>query len=96
MYLPYTEEHSTSHLQCKHFGTFANRKYEEVSYTKDQKMCYPILKIVLKMQPHYSHYRRQKTTPSSGTSPLASYKEVSGRERACNSSIVFDLARDLF
>ena len=37
------EEHSTSHLQCKHSGMFANRKYEELSYTKNQKMCDPIL-----------------------------------------------------
>ena len=32
----------------------------------------------LKMQPHYSRQSsREKATPSSGTSPLASYKEVS-------------------
>ena len=27
------------HLQYKHSGTFANRKYEELSYPKNQKMC---------------------------------------------------------
>ena len=43
---------------------FGNRKYEELSYPKKQKMCDPILVILLKMR------------PSSGTSPLASYKEV--------------------
>ena len=64
------EEHSTSHLQCKHSGTFANRKYEKLSYTKNQKMCDPILVIVLKMWPYYSHYRRENATPSSGTSLL--------------------------
>ena len=63
------EELSTSQLQCKHSGTFANRKYEELSCTKNQKMCDPILVIVLKMRP-------RNATPSSGTLPLASYKEV--------------------
>ena len=28
------EEHFTFHLQYKHSGTFANRKYEELSYPK--------------------------------------------------------------
>ena len=28
------EEHFTFHLQYKHSGTFANRKYEEQSYPK--------------------------------------------------------------
>ena len=55
------EEHFTFHLQYKHSGMFANRKYEELSYPKKQKMCDPILVILLKMR------------PSSGTSPLASY-----------------------
>ena len=30
-------------LQCKHPGTFANRKYKELSYPKNQKMGDPIL-----------------------------------------------------
>ena len=44
----------------------------EFSYPKNPKMCDPILVTLLKMQPHSS----QNATPSSGTSPLASYKEV--------------------
>ena len=40
------------------------------------KMCDPILVTVLKMQPHYSQSSRENATPSSGTSPVASYKEV--------------------
>ena len=39
-------------------------------------MCDPILVTVLKMRPHYSQSSRKNVTPSSGTSPLASYKEV--------------------
>ena len=35
-----SEEHFTFHLQYKHSGTFANHKYEELSYSK---MCDPIL-----------------------------------------------------
>ena len=31
------EEYFTFHLQYKHSGTFANRKYEEMSYPKNQK-----------------------------------------------------------
>ena len=50
--------------------------YEELSYPQSQKMCDPILVTLLKMQPHYSQSSRENATPSSGTSPLASYKEV--------------------
>ena len=39
-------------------------------------MCDPILVTVLKMKPYYSQPSRENATPSSGTSPLASYKEV--------------------
>ena len=39
-------------------------------------MCDPILVTLLKMQPHYSQSSRENATPSSGTSPVDSYKEV--------------------
>ena len=39
-------------------------------------MCDPILVTLLKMRPHYSQSSRENATPSSCTSPLASYKEV--------------------
>ena len=39
-------------------------------------MCDPILVTLLKMQPHYSQSSRENATPSSGTSPVASYREV--------------------
>ena len=39
-------------------------------------MCNRILVTLLKMQPHYSQSSHENVTPSSGTSPLASYKEV--------------------
>ena len=71
------EEHFTFYLQYKHSGTFANRKYGELSYPKNQKMCDPILVTLLKMRPHYSHSSRENATPSSCTSPLASYQAVS-------------------
>ena len=32
--------------------------------------------IEMKMRPHYSQSSRENATPHSGTSPLASYKEV--------------------
>ena len=70
------EEHFTFHLQDKHSGMFANRKYKEMSYPKNQKIGDPILVTLLKMQPHYSKSNRENVTPSSSTSPLASYKEV--------------------
>ena len=44
--------------------------------SKTPKMCDPILVTLLKMRPHYSQSSRENATPSSGTSPLASYKEV--------------------
>ena len=43
---------------------------------KNPKMCDPILVTLLKMRPHYNHSSRENATPSSGTSPLACYKEV--------------------
>ena len=43
---------------------------------KNPKMCDPILVTLLKMRPHYSQSSRENATPSSGTCPLASYKEV--------------------
>ena len=35
------EEHFTFHPQYKHSGTFSNRKYEELSYLKNPKICDP-------------------------------------------------------
>ena len=35
------EEHLTFHLQYKHSGTFANRKYEELSYPKKSENVRP-------------------------------------------------------
>ena len=35
------EEHFTFHLQYKHSGTFANRKYEELSYPKKSENVRP-------------------------------------------------------
>ena len=32
------KEHFTFHLQYKHSDTFANRKYDDLSYPKNQKM----------------------------------------------------------
>ena len=62
--------------EYKYSGTFAHRKYEELSHPKRPKMCDPILVTLLKMRPHYSQSSRENATPSSGTSLLPSYKEV--------------------
>ena len=35
IYLILNEEHFTFHLQYKHSGTFANSKYEELSYPEN-------------------------------------------------------------
>ena len=43
---------------------------------KNQKMRDPILVTLSKMRPHYIQSTRENATPSSGTPPLASYKEV--------------------
>ena len=58
-YVILNEEHFTFHLQCKHSGTFANRKYEEPSYPKNQKMCDPSLVDLLKIPPYYSQCSRE-------------------------------------
>ena len=49
----------------KHSGTFDNRKYEKLSYPKKAE----------NVRPHSSN-SMENATPSSGTSPLASRKEV--------------------
>ena len=67
-YLVLNEKHFTFHLQCKHSGTFANRKYEEPPYPKYQKVCDPMLVTLLKMRPHYGQSSRKNSTPSRGTS----------------------------
>ena len=43
-------------------------KYEELSYTKNQKMRDLILVTVLKMRPRDGQSSCEKATPSSGTS----------------------------
>ena len=43
---------------------------------KNPKMCDPILVTLPKMRPHYRQSSRKNATPSGGTSPLASYREV--------------------
>ena len=70
------EEHFTFYLQYKHSGTFANGKYEELSYPKKAENVRPHSSNSLKMRPHYSQSSRENATPSSGTSSLASYQEV--------------------
>ena len=45
-------------------------------------MCEPILVTPLKMRPHDSQSSREKATPSSGTTPLASYNEVAPTPKA--------------
>ena len=39
-------------------------------------MCDPTLITLLTMRPHYRQCSQENATPSCGTSPLASYKEV--------------------
>ena len=58
------------------YSKFANCKYEELSYPKTQKMYHPILLTLLKVRPKDSQSIFENETPSSGTSPVASYKEV--------------------
>ena len=62
------EEHVTFHLQYKYPGMFANRKYEQLSYPKNPKICGPIL-VTLENATHYSQSSRENVTPSSGISP---------------------------
>ena len=56
------EKHFTFHLQYKHSGMFANRKYEELSYPKKFENA----------RPHSSQSSHENEIPSSSTSPLAS------------------------
>ena len=51
---------------------------------KNPKMRDPILVTLLKMQPHYSQSSSENATPSSNTSPLASYCIRKYTSRASN------------
>ena len=44
--------------------------------TVNMRNCDSILVTLLKMPPHYIQFSCENATPSSGTSPLASYKEA--------------------
>ena len=60
------------------FLIFFNREsfhFESLLTPKSENLR-PILVTLLKMRPHYSHSSHENATPSSGTSPLASCKEV--------------------
>ena len=52
------------------------RSFQNFLIPEIPKMCDPILVTVLKMQPHYSQSSSENATPSSGTSPIAFYKEL--------------------
>ena len=56
--------------------TILNSYLIEFSYPKNPKMCDPIPVTLLKMQPILVNRVVKNATPSSGTSPFASYKEV--------------------
>ena len=64
MYRILNKEHLTVHLQYTHSGTSDDRKYEELSYFKNQKMCDPIPAIMLKMRPHGSQSNRENAAHS--------------------------------
>ena len=55
---------------------FANRKYEELSYLKKSENVRPHSSNSIEMRPYYSQSSRENATPSSGTSQVASYKEI--------------------
>ena len=52
-------------------------------------MCDPILVTLLKMLPHYSQSSRENTTPASGTSPVASHKDVLNKFTNFNFNLIF-------
>ena len=80
--LSLNEEHFTFHLQNKHSGRFPNRKYGKLSYPQKSENVRPHSSKSVEMRPHYSQSSRENATPSSGTSPLASYKDVFPTHRA--------------
>ena len=66
-------------------------------------MSDPILVTLLKMQPHYSQSNLENAPPSSGTYPLASYKEVTPPSPPSppwggfiSTSLVFQQASEVF
>ena len=56
---------------------------------ENPNMCDPILVTLLKMRPHYSPSSRENATPSSGTSPLASHKEVPAPPPLARGNMIF-------
>ena len=70
------EERFSFHLQYKHSGSLLTINMKNCLTPENPKMCDPILVTLSKMCPHFSQSSAEYVTPSSGTSPLASYKEV--------------------
>lgn len=62
------------------------RKY--FSFIKKIRKCATILVNLLKMRPHYSQSSHKNVTPSSGTSPLTSYKEVAPHNTFASGKII--------
>ena len=54
---------------------------------KNPKMYDPMLVTLLKMQPHYSQSSCENATPSSSTSPLASYRKYPPLPPGCSLDI---------
>ena len=75
MYLILNEEHFTFHLQKNILVRLLTVNIKNCLIPKIRKYD-PILVTLLKMRPHYRKSSCENATPSSGTSPLASYKEV--------------------
>ena len=75
MYLILNEEHFTFHLQKNILVRLLTVNIKNCLIPKIRKYD-PILVTLLKMRPHYRKSGCENATPSSDTSPLASYKEV--------------------
>ena len=58
---------------------------------QNPKMCDPILVRLFKMRPHNSQSSCENATPSSSTSPLASYKEVTPPPVCINIIMIFQM-----
>ena len=69
------EEHFTFHLQHKHSGMFANRKYEELSYPKKSENVRPHSRTLLKMRPHPAVHPHKPLIRKYPPSPLAKKQE---------------------
>ena len=75
-FLELNEEHSTFHVRYEHSGTFADRKYEQLSYPQKSENVLSHSSNSIEKATQLQSIQSWRSDPIQQDIPLASYKEV--------------------